>query len=200
MRGLISGLVLGAIVLTTLNAAELEYSRTDKRDGIYIVDLSILVEVPEIYARDVLMDPDRFKQLNSTILEIEHLPEKSPGIRRFRDKTSACVLFFCVTYQNIMQLVVLENGDIEINVEPEGSDFEYGHVVWHTEPLGETYSRLSLHAESKPSFWMPPGLGISILAWQMEGVVYDVMSNMECEYQGKQECSDDDLLTDEEEL
>lgn len=188
MRFFISGLALGLVILTTLNAAELEYSRAYKRDDIYIVDLSMLVKVPEIYARNVLMNPDRFNQLNSAVVEIEHLPEKDPGIRRFREKTFVCALFFCITYQNIMQLALLKNRDIELKVEPEGSDFEYGHVVWRTASLGETYSRLSFHAETKPSFWVPPVLGTMILGSRMTDVLYEMVRRMECDYGGKTVC------------
>lgn len=188
MRRFIAGLVIGFTTFTALNAAELEYSKTNKRDDVYIVDLSILVDVPEAYARNVLSDPDRFNQINAAVLEIEHLPPGNTGIRRFREKTSVCALFFCVTYQNIAQVRVLENRNIEVNVEPGGSDFEYGYVVWKTESIKGANSRISFHSETKPSFWVPPGLGVAVMGWQMEGIIYDAMSNMECEYQGKKDC------------
>jgi len=188
MNRLFPALLFSVLLSASLHAAELERNETKKQAGVYLTDLSILVHVPEVYAREVLNDPDRVKQLNPVIQEVEHLPSINPDVRRFRDRTSVCVFIFCVSYQNILQLRSLGNRDIEVMVEPKGSDFEYGHVIWKTQPLGEQTSRISFHAENKPSFWVPPLLGTVLLNDRLAEAIIEMASKMECEYQNKAPC------------
>ena len=181
MRILFPGLLF-FLYSASVNAAELESVETNKVDDIYIVNLSILVDVPESYARSVLVDPDRFMAANPAIKKVEYLPQGENGNKRFRDTVHACALFFCVTYQNVMQLRTLKNHDIELIVEPTASDFEHGKVVWRTEALGDTFSRLSFYAENKPSFWTPPLIGTAIWQTRLASVVHETMRNVECDY------------------
>lgn len=173
---------------TVASAAALESVDTSKVNGIYFVSLSVRVDVPASYARAVLIDPERFMAINPSVNRVEYLPRRTDEYQRFRSTARSCAPFFCVTYQNVMQMRLRENQDIELQVEPTQSDFEYGKIVWHIEALDKDSSRLSFRAENKPSFWIPPLVGTAILQTQLVSDISETMRNMECNYREKTPC------------
>ncbi len=172
----------------TASAAELESVSTSKKNGIYFVSLSIQVDVPESYARSVLLDPERFMAVNPSTNKVEYLPRRADEYKHFRSTARSCALLFCVTYRNVIQMRIRANRDIELIVDPEKSDFDYGEIIWHTEALGEDSSRLSFHAENRPSFWIPPLVGTAILQTQLADDISETMRNIECNYRGVVPC------------
>jgi len=198
MNSLLSGLLLflgGSLA----SAAELASVDTSKVKGIYFVSLSIQVDVPAAYARTILIDPERFMAINPSVNRVEYLPRRTGEYLGFRSTARSCAPFFCVTYQNVMQMRLRENQDIELQVEPAESDFEYGKIVWHIEALSKDSSQLSFHAENKPSFWIPPLVGTAILQTQLVNDISETMRNMECNYRGSALCDTDSAADREEE-
>ena len=188
MNSLFLGLLLFCGSMAA-SAARLESVNTRKEDGIYFVDLSIQADVPALYAHSVLADPVQFMAINPSIYKVEYLPRRADEYRRFRSSARSCALFYCISYRNVAQMWLRENQDIELIVEPGASDFEYGKIVWHIEALGKDSSRLSFHAENKPSFWIPPLLGTAILQTQLASDIAATMRNMECNYRGSVPCT-----------
>ncbi|MCW8962483.1 MAG: SRPBCC family protein, partial [Gammaproteobacteria bacterium] len=157
----------------------------------YNVELVLVADIPESFAREILEDPDRVVKVNSELLEAEHLYSGEPGVRRFRDHTRACLLFFCVDYQNTLSMRILENGDIQLIVDPAHSAFTYGVFTWRTEMIDADHTRLTFHSESTPSFWVP---ATGLLESRMRHGVREMVRKMECEYRQDALCIDPETL------
>ena len=167
--------------------AEIESLNASQAGDRYTVELKVLAEIPESFAREVLLDPDRVVQVNNELLAVHHLPSEQADVRRFRDHTHACVWLFCVDYENTISMRLLDNQDIQLTVEPELSAFKYGVFTWHTEPQDSQHTRLIFRAVSTPNFWVPV---IGLMESRMKKGVTQMLANMECEYHQDERCLD----------
>ena len=149
--------------------------------------MAMLVNIPESYARAILMDPDRVVGVNQELVGVEHLPSQEQGVRRFRDHTRACIWLFCVDYHNTLNMRVLESGDIKLMVEPQHSKFEYGEFVWRTQAVDSEQTRLVFYSKTRPGFWIP---SVGILQARMKKGLRRMAANMECEFHGDEVCSE----------
>lgn len=155
----------------------------------YSAELILIANIPEAFARDILEDPDRVVQVNDELVAVHHLPSKQPGVRRFRDHTRACVWFVCMDYENTLSMRILENGDIQLTVEPALSKFKYGVFTWHIEPVDPEHTRMVFRSVSTPGFWIPT---TNLLESRMRKGVRAMVLNMECEYRQDKQCIDPD--------
>jgi len=191
-------LLPGLGVFNPVHAVEIESISASESADRYTVELRIIADIPEAFAREILEDPDRVVKVNAELVEVHHLPGEQAGVRRLRDHTRVCVLFFCTDYENTLSMRILENRDILLTVEPELSEFKYGVFTWHTEPVNVEQSRLIFRSVSIPGFWVPT---IDLLKFRMRRGVRDMVRRMECEYRQDEECIDSDwedsTLTDE---
>lgn len=185
--------VLCILMISGVQAAQLEAVNIQQQSDRYIVSLSATVEMDQAAVFHTLSDPDRVAVLNDALVAVEHLPsDQDQGqahIRRIREHTKMCVLFFCFDYQNTLQLQIHEN-TIRLDVEPANSDFEYGYIVWKIERLAEKLTRVSFISESIPSFWVPPLIGTDIMKTHMRETMLKMLNQMECENQQHGSCQE----------
>lgn len=191
-------LLSGLALLNPVHAVEIKNISVSKSADRYTVELKMIANIPEAFAREVLEDPDRTVKVNTELVAVHHLPSEQPGVRRLRDHTRVCVWFFCVDYQNTLNMRILENRDIQLTIEPELSEFNYGVFTWRIEPLSDEQSRLIFHSVSTPGFWVPT---TGLLKYRMRRGVQKMVRHMECEYHQDEECIDpgweDSTLVDE---
>ncbi len=175
-------------LMSGAQAAQIEHYAASEQNGTYTVQLQARVDISANYAKQVLADPDRVVVLKDVIQSVEHLASDQPGIRRIREHSYTCVLLFCVEYRNTLTLQESDN-EIRLDIEPEQSDFDFGHIVWTIEPLAKHQSLISFKSESQPSFWVPPLIGSTMMESQVKETTLSMLQRMECEYQGKTDCS-----------
>lgn len=190
----IRSVALCIALISGAQAAQIEYLQTSESNNTYTVTLRAQVDVPSSYALHTLSNPDRVASLNDVIVDVEHLPSTDPAVKRIRDHVYVCVMLYCIEYRNTSQLRLSKEGIIRLDVEPENSDFESGHITWRVEPLDEKRSRVSFTSESKPSFWVPPLVGATLMKTQMSDTVLEMLNQMECEYQGKKDCDQSTVI------
>ena len=169
----------------SMHAVEIESIVAERVGQRYQVELIMTADMPESFVREILEDPDRVVQVNQELLSVTHLASKTPGIRRFRDHTSACVWLFCVEYENTLGMQILENRDIQLVVEPELSEFQYGVFTWRTRPLAHDRTWIRFQSESTPGFWVPT---TNMLRNRMKKGIYRMIAQMECEYRQDAVC------------
>lgn len=170
----------------TCHAVELESVQASRSGPRYIVELVMVVDTPESFARTILQDPDRVVRVNDELIDVQHLPAGEVGVRRFRDHTIACVWLFCVDYHNTIRMRVLDNGDIRLMVEREKSKFEYGEFIWKIQSMGPERTRLTFYAETIPGFWVP---STGILQSRIKKGLQRMAIRMECEYRRDRICA-----------
>jgi hypothetical protein len=72
--------------------------------------------------------------------------------------TRACLLWFCRTLIHVQEVREASDGALIAEVLPQASDFRYGKMVWRILPT-EGGTRLQLHGDVVPAFWVPPVIG-----------------------------------------
>jgi hypothetical protein len=179
------------IFASMAQAVEIESVQASRAGQRYVVELVMTVDIPESYVRAILLDPDRVVKVNTELVGVQHLPSEVPGVRRFRDHTMACVWIFCVDYYNTLNMKQLDSGQIQILVEPEHSEFEYGKFVWQTHALGPDQSSLRFYSETIPGFWVP---SLGLLRSRMQQGLQRMAIKMECEYRGDQLCAESEWV------
>jgi hypothetical protein len=169
-------------------SAELEQVSVTRFNDLYLLDFIVLIDVSETNVRGVLEDPDRYVFINPAIRDIEQLPGPNQDALRVRFHVNECVWFFCVEYINVYDVEVRENQDIAVRLVPEMSDFEVSNTLWHTEVLSETKTRLRFYGEIKPSFWVPPLIGMPIIKSRLRELAMLSAHRMECAYREDLQC------------
>lgn len=177
----------GVIFASQAQGVELESVKASRLNQHYVVELVMLVSIPESYARSILLDPDRVVSVNQELVNVQHLPSDEEGVSRFRDHTRACIWLFCVDYHNTLNMRVKDNGDIHLMVEPATSKFEYGKFVWRTQAVDTDRTRLEFFSETRPGFWVP---SVGMLKARMKQGLRRMAVNMQCEYRGDQVCAE----------
>ena len=170
-----------------LQAIEIESVKAQRTGDRYQVDFTMTVAIPESFAREILEDPDRVVEVNEELQSVTHLSSNKPGMRRFRDRTSACIWLFCVDYENTLNMQILDNNDIRLVIEPALSEFKYGVFTWRTKPLGPDRTRILFHSVSTPGFWVP---STAMLQKRMKKGIYKMLAHMECEYRQDLVCKE----------
>lgn len=177
--------LLISLLPTLTLAAQVESISAQQRGEHYLMDVTLLANVPEPFVREILVNPLRVMRVNDEIIGIDMLESRQVGVTRFRDHVSVCMLLYCFEYSNVFQMTIDKHGQIRVKAEQPGSDFEYGLYLWDTEVVSATQTRIIFSGENQPSFWVP---SLGILKSRTQHGLLDMMKNIECEYQSGGNC------------
>lgn len=175
------------VAIGNTEAATLERIDTSRQGERYRVEMKLVAAIPEGFAREILESPERVVEVSEELVGVEYLPSSVPGVRRFRDHTRTCIWLFCVDYHNTIDMRLLANGDIQLTVDPDKSEFKYGVFTWRTRALNVNQTQLSFVSESTPGFWIP---SVRLLESKMRRGIQRMVRRMECEYHQDKICSD----------
>jgi hypothetical protein len=147
-------------------------------EGNYLVEVDVLVDVPEPTARALLTDYNHLGRINPAIEISEVLLERKPGDYRVKTVTKACVWFYCKRIHQIQDVIEAHDGSITAVVIPELSDFKQGYArlnIWQ-EPGG---SRIRIRSEVEPDFWIPPLIGPWLIKRKLRSEALETVQNLE---------------------
>lgn len=96
-----------------------------------------------------------------------------------------CVLVFCLNIRQNLHYRRVGRERLEAEVEPEGSDFSYGRLVWRVEETAPGTSHVRFEAHMEPTFWLPPILGTFALEQRLKQVAMETQTNLGLLVQGK---------------
>ena len=147
-------------------------------EGNYLVEVDVLVDVPEPTARALLTDYDHLDRINPAIEVSEVLLTRKPGDYRVRTITKACVWFYCKRIHQIQDVIEAHDGSITAVVIPALSDFKQGYArlnMWQ-EPGG---SRIRIRSEVEPDFWIPPLIGPWLIKRKLRSEALETVHNVE---------------------
>ena len=123
----------------------------------YTIHMVMHLNVDATTVYDTLTDYANFTQLDKSILESTLVHAAHPHYQ-VRVVTNSCAIIFCkemVIFENVKEL---PGGFVQVELDPEQSDFHYGRMLWRITPH-ENGTRVSFDGELEPSFWVPPLLG-----------------------------------------
>ena len=136
-------------------AVEILDASVEKKDGVYHVLGSSLVEAPPEFIYATLIDFDNFHKISSGIAETRFVDSDTPGELLGYTRIEACVLFFCRSAEKLERVEATPHTEIRTESIPDKSDFKINNARWTLVPQGNV-TRLVYEAEFQPDFWMPP--------------------------------------------
>jgi hypothetical protein len=148
-------------------AGTVEQVRADYEDGVYTVDLAMVLNATVAKVQDIVTDYDGLNRLSSSIKESRRLPPSDADSERRRVVYRACFLIYCFTAAMVESVHFPAPGRMLSIVEPEGSDFVTGYSEWDFSAVGETQTRIQFHSQLQPRFWVPPVVGPWIIKRKM---------------------------------
>jgi hypothetical protein len=144
-------------VLACVNAAAVEIldATVEKRDGVYYVVGTSIVQASPEFIFTTLMDMDHFYKITGGIKDTHFVPSDQPDELLAYTLIESCVLFFCRSAEKVDRMETDPYTEIRTFAIPERSDFTQHTARWILEPADDG-THLTYKAEFKPDFWMPP--------------------------------------------
>lgn len=168
-----------AALLLAPAAHAIEVDTLDVRfeDGRYIVDFHARLDAPADAVGAVLMDFDRYPQLDARILEsrVETRPHQQP---RLITRLRGCVgVLICRSMSRVEHLEERQ-GEIIARAIPEESDVRFGLTHSRWEPKDDA-TEVRYRLEIIPDFWVPPMIGRRMMIRTMREGTLSLFRNVE---------------------
>ncbi|MGD9408219.1 MAG: SRPBCC family protein [Gammaproteobacteria bacterium] len=145
-----------------LQAAEFRSLEFFKDGDRYVVESDIYLEAPPDGVYRVLTDYEGFPELSSIFVEGRMLEPVIDGSGLVFLHMKGCVLFFCRDVRLVERLEVVPETRVEVFVDPERSDLDYGWARWDIAAEGGG-ALVRYEMEMVPQFWIPPVIGPLII-------------------------------------
>lgn len=139
-------------------AVQIDNLQVQRAGRDYRVSFTAVLRVPLRRVWQVLTDYGHLTALAPAIEESEILRELNPAAHRVRIRERLCVLIFCKQLTQVQIFRQHSPWELEVELDPEASDFEFGQAHWRLEG-GPTTTRLRFDARLRPAFWVPPVIG-----------------------------------------
>jgi hypothetical protein len=141
-----------------ISAGELQQAAVSHKDGVYILELDVIVSSSYDAVHAIVTDYDQLHLISEVLIETSLLSEPNAEIKRRKLVARTCILVFCFTATMVED--VWETGNsISTKIVPENSDYKYGKTEWTVDAIDDQQSRIKLYCELQPNFWIPPIIG-----------------------------------------
>ncbi|MBI1732042.1 MAG: SRPBCC family protein [Gammaproteobacteria bacterium] len=158
---------------------EIEHVEARHQRGVFTVDLEMVLNASAERVEAIVNDYDGLLRLSSAIVESARLPPTDAEPHRRRVVYRSCFVFYCVTCAMIEAVRFPAPMQMHTQVEPEGSDFRAGHSEWELVPVGEDRTRIRMHSELEPGFWVPPVVGPWLIRRKMLAAAQETGGRLE---------------------
>ena len=149
-----------------------EVTRADVQydNGRYTLDFTVelAAQLAAVYA--IVTDFDRIDRVSPSVIESKRLPNpdaSDPSLERRKLVTRTCILIYCLNATMVEDVRRTSADVISTTMVPEFSDFRSGHGEWRLSEPRRGWSRIELHTELEPGFWVPPLIGPWLIKRQM---------------------------------
>jgi hypothetical protein len=160
-------------------AGVVERVETRHEGGVYTVDLDMVIHAQAERVQSIVNDYDALGRLSSAIVESARLPPNGIDANRRRVVYRSCFVVYCIT-ATIIEIVRFPAPlHMETEIEPAGSDFRAGHSEWEIVPVDGARSRIRMHVELEPAFWVPPVVGPWIISRKMRAAAQETGMRLE---------------------
>ena len=172
-------LIFLSMITLPLAAADIEELQVTKNDGVYTIEMVVVVDVPVEYVHRVLTDYVHIYRLNPSITESEILPGPDNGAIRVRTRIVGCFFIFCMEINRVEDIKELSSDNLHAEIVPEFSNFKSGSTDWHMQGMGER-SRVIYLAQMEPEFYIPPIIGSLIFKAKLRKDIVVGLMKLEC--------------------
>ncbi len=127
----------------------------------------------------IVTDYDRLERLNSALIESTLIGGEGDPVKRLRQVTKTCILFFCFKATLVEDVEEIGTELVLTTIDPLESDFDYGHTRWEFTAEGDDRTRIRVLSRIKPSFWVPPLIGPWVVRNKMMKEVRETLEQVE---------------------
>ena len=174
----VTGLIVLLLALTTVTAGEIENAEVVHHEGVYTLDLSVVLSSDFEPVYDILTDHEQLHRISEVLVDTRLITEPGSPSKRRRLVTETCILFFCFAAVMVEDVRITEDR-IATRIIPLLSDYRSGQTIWQVAPSGPNHSRIKLHVELEPAFWIPPLIGPYVMKKKMESEARKTIHNIE---------------------
>ena len=185
VRRFLDAIILSLFILTgyclmstRLVAGELvEYSMTHEQ-GVYHLNLVMILDATPEHIHEVVTDYEHVYRLNPSIVESEVLHTPDNSIVQVRTLVNDCIFIFCKEIHRVEEVRELQTGDIHAEIIPRLSNVKSGTTKWQFHPLGAR-TRIDYNLTLEPGFNIPPLVGTYIVKQKLKEEVLESFNNIE---------------------
>lgn len=139
------------------------------------VEMQLQANHKRVY--QLLTDFDQLHKLSDFIKSSKRIAGKHPQYT-VEIISEGCVLWFCKRIRQTQRVTELGDGDIMVEDIPAQSDFTYASSLWQVRAQAKG-TRVALHAELKPDFWLPPVVGSWLFRKKMLRATQQLLQRLE---------------------
>lgn len=166
-----------SLYCTVLKAGEVLELALSKSQGVYQLELEMVLDATSEDVRRVLTDYVHIYRINPSISESSIMTSPDSSTVRVRTLVNNCVLFICREIRRVEDVREFGDGTIYSVVVPQFSNVA-GSAVWQIRPLGaRTEIRYTL--VMKLGFYVPPLIGSYIVKQKLEKETLISLNNIE---------------------
>jgi hypothetical protein len=151
-------LCLGLLLAPAAAAGELRYTDVRYHDGVYTLDMDMVLDAGFDRVRALITDYDHMARLSGLLTASSLVDRPGGGLRR-RLQTRICILFFCFTPVVVEDVEEIGRDRIVTTVVPALSDFRSGSSQWWLTVPEPGRTRIRFEYRMEPDFWIPPLIG-----------------------------------------
>ncbi len=174
----VAGVIVLLFALTTVSAGEIESVEVVEHEGVYTLDLSVTLSASFQAVYEILIDHEQLHRISEVLVDTKFISEPGSPAKRRRLVTETCILFFCFAAVMVEDVRITEDR-ISTRIIPMLSDYRKGETIWQVESNGPDSSRIKLHVELEPAFWIPPVIGPYVMKKKMESEARKTIHNIE---------------------
>jgi hypothetical protein len=159
-------------------AGDLHELTVTNNDGVYGINIEMVVHAPAEYVLHVLTDFTHIYRLNDSIIESELLSAPDENTVRVRTLVNDCILVFCFDIERVEDVRMTGNGYLHATVIRGLSNIESGTATWYIRPEGAG-SRVSYWGTVEPGFTVFPVIGDYLVRARLRDMMLHTLGNIE---------------------
>ena len=176
MPSVLSRTFLTCVLLLSVSpsyAAEMLYLNLTEDDRLYHLRSASIIDAPPDLIIQTLLDFNNFHRLSGGIKETRYLEPELDGTPVGYTLVESCILFLCKQLTKTERVVLANDTEIALELDPSRSDFKFMHSRWSVkQKKGKTILRYDM--DMIPDFWVPPLIG----TWAIKRKLRNTAMNM----------------------
>lgn len=171
--------MLFIIISNTSEAGHVIQAFASYDHGVYTFSVEMEVHSDAENVRELLIDFDKMKIYNTSIVQSNRLNFPDPQVILGRIEIRDCILFFCVDLVQVQKIQQLASGDLQVTILPEFSDYRMGKSLWHITQQDKEHTLLQVDAVMEPKIWVPPLIGTALVSNLLKNRAISMIEGLE---------------------